>query len=203
MKRFLTKRWVVGFSLGICFYSATSYAETAQVLPQGRSRFSFVYGQTDAIRDNFTDHGERESIVQPYEVQLSSSVIAQAKPEFAAIVNGLNSLPLHYDASKRNDSNHGVSADANGPRLGDAFSRGFLSLDAQARQQEYVTSYQYGITSRLTIGFMVPVKKMQVNAGASINGLNQASDIVAQVGTPKLKDIDSAMNSSPAVTSKP
>jgi hypothetical protein len=200
MKRVLTKKWVVGFSVlvGICFYSANSYAETAQVLPQGRSRFSFVYGQTDGVSEDFTDHGERESIVQPYEVQLSSATISKAKPEFATIVNGLNNLGcpehcLHYDASKRNDPNHGVSTDANGPLLGDAFSRGYLSLDAQAHQQEYATSYQYGLTKHLTIGFMVPVKKMQVNAGASIDGLNQASDIVKQVGTPALQQINDAM----------
>lgn len=201
MKRVLYKRWVVGFSIlvGICLYAASASAETAQVLPQGRSRFSLVYGQTEGVSQEFNDQSQREAVVQPYEVQLNSAEIAKAKPQFAQIVDGLNNLGcpnhcLYYDPSKRNDPNHGVSENANGGmKLGDAFSRGYLALDAQATMQEYATSYQYGLTKHLTIGFMVPVKKMQVGGAASINGLNQASDIAKQVSNPALGHINDAM----------
>ena len=170
----VTATWLVTFS-----WVRFAYSETAQVLPEGRSRFSFIYAQTDGINAQFDEGGNRESLTQPYNMNLDSQTIQNVSSDIKSLVHELNSTGLHYNAAKQNDAYHGISKDPDGPLIGDALSRGFLNVNAQAYRQQYVMSYQYGLTDKLSIGFAVPIIKMQVSGDATITGTNTA-DYLAQ-----------------------
>jgi hypothetical protein len=179
MKRRLRERIVLAGSIvfGITFWSNYAYSATAMVLPQGRSRLSFAYAQTDGINSQYDASGTRESITQPYDLTLDSQTLRKFNDQMSTLVQGLNSTGLHYDASKKNTPYHGIAKDANGPLLGDALTPGNLNVTAQAYREEFVLSYQYGLTDRLTIGFGVPIIKMQVSGDAQITGTNTAAII--------------------------
>jgi hypothetical protein len=179
MKRRFRQRVVLSGSiiLAVICWGQNAYCETAMVLPQGRSRFSFIYAETDGIDSQFTAGGTRESITQPYNMPLDAQTLRSAEPAIKTLVDDLNSTKDHFDASKQNAPYHGISPNATGPLTGDALDRGYLNVNAEAHREQYVASYQYGLTNHLTVGFAVPMIKMQVTGNATITGDNTASAI--------------------------
>jgi hypothetical protein len=179
MKRRLRERVVLAGSIvfGITFWSNYAYSATAMVLPEGRSRFSFAYAQTDGVNSQYDVGGMKESITQPYDLTLDSQTLRKFSPDVSSLVDKLNALPYRYDASKKDDPYHGITKDGNGVKLGDALTPGALNVTAQAYREEFVLSYQYGLTNRLTIGFGVPIIKMQVSGDAQVTGNNTAGYI--------------------------
>lgn len=154
----------------------SAHAEDARVLPVGRSRLSFIYAQTDGITQQFDDHGVRTSIAQPYNLAVNAENVKKVSPDFARLVDGLNKSPYRYNPQARNPYN-GVTLGSDGIPLGDAVSRGFLGVGATAHETQYNVSYQYGMTDRLSVGFLVPIIKAQISLDASLTGNNTAQDI--------------------------
>ncbi len=157
-----------------------AHAVDARVLPKGRSRVNVIYGQTAGISQTFNNEGKQESVTAPYNFPLSSENIQKLAPEFGQLVTELNAKSNYrYDVRQRGSANHGIvfSSDQNLPRLGDALSRGFLGVGAEAKRSQYNISYQRGLTDRLSLGFMVPYIKMKVDVSHSIDGVNTAGDI--------------------------
>ncbi len=157
-------------------------AEDARVLPSGRSRFSMIYGRTEKITNNFNPQGQSESITQPYNLELGSQNLRRADERITQLVdylNGPETFGLRYDVNQRSTSNKGIILSDNSslPKLGDALSRGFLNVGAEAHREQYNLAYQYGISSRLTMGFTVPFIRGRVDVTKSINGPNTAQDI--------------------------
>ena len=159
--------------------SLTSYAEDARTLPKGRSRFGVDYGQTAGIDQTFDQDGKRVSITAPYNLDLNAQTLQSVSSDMKDLVNLLNSTGLHYNAANRGNADHGISYDASQPLIGDALSKGFLGVDAQASRAQYSFSIQHGVTDELSVGMMIPYIKQSVTVGASITGTNTVGDILA------------------------
>lgn len=154
-------------------------AEDANVLPAGRSRLSMIYAQTAGIDDQYDDTGHVASIAAPYNLELSQQLLSAADPQIAQLVKGLDtSFPnYHFNPNQTNNGYYGVTTNPNDELLGDALDRGFLNVSGQATQYQTMLSYQYGITDRLTVGFMVPYIRYDITINNSITGQNTAEDI--------------------------
>lgn len=172
-----THRWAVLavlFSLGSAFEAR---AESALVLPKGRSRLSFSYAQSNGITQKFNDGGTPETYTRPYNMSLDAEKIgtfaASISPEFGNLVGLLNDTGLRYDASQSGSPTGGVTAtDPTKPLLGDALTKGFLGVDAEATQTQSVVQYMTGITDRFTVGFMIPIITTKIRASAEIAKVN-------------------------------
>ncbi|NDD90685.1 hypothetical protein EBZ37_01150 [bacterium] len=181
--RFQYAVWVTLSALEILVSTATlstpqAIAAEARVLPQGRSRLALIQGQTAAITETTTNDGERVSIMSPYQLELSGQNFRRADPRVSDLVQWLNNQSNYrYDIS--DNSNHGVVFSNNSalPLLGDALSRGSLGIDAEVHRTQYVVAYQYGVTSRWSAGFAIPIVKHSVHFRHAINGRNTARDI--------------------------
>ncbi|MBS1964163.1 MAG: hypothetical protein JST04_18265 [Bdellovibrionales bacterium] len=152
-------------------------AEDARTLPKGRSRLSFTYAKSNGISQQYNDSGVAEDFTKPYNMNLNSEKIstfaATISPEFGNLVSLLNDTGLRYDASKANTASGGITAtDPNQPLLGDALTKGFLGVDAEATQSQSVIQYMTGITDRLSVGFMIPIVTTTVRASAQISKIN-------------------------------
>jgi hypothetical protein len=173
-------------------------AEDARVLPAGRTRFSMIYAQSGHVDQNFNSASQPESITAPYNFDLSAANLIKVEPDLQKVVTVLNNTNVHYNAASRTDGSHGLTRDPSYPALGDALSRGFLGVDAQATRQQYNLSLQYGVTDRLSVGFLLPYVHNQVNVAKSFSGVNSAddayalikSDLGVQVSADLLKALD-------------
>src|SRR5581483_10001162 len=178
--------------------------EDARVLPAGIGRLGVAYAQSTGITQTFDPSGHIESITAPYNLDLSSGNLSSFAPQIATLIDGLNQLMPrdHYNASQRDNGHYGITTNPNDPTLGDALSRGFLSVCAEAVQTQFQINSFYGVNDRLTVGFSVPIIHNQVNVSHNISGPNTALDIyhalVSQnssyVGTPQYNQIVSALS---------
>ena len=156
--------------------SRASAAETARVLPEGRSRASLLAAKTASIDQTYDRDGRPISISDPYNVDLSSSKLGSFDDQLAALISVLNSSGYYYDPN----SAQKVSLSSNGgqnQRLGDALNRGALGVQAETQRQQYALSFQRGITERLTLGGVVTWVNSSVKVKKGISGPNTASDI--------------------------
>ncbi len=163
--------------LTLCVTSST-YAEDARVLPKGRSRMALTTAQTGAITQTFNADGKPESITAPYNLELNSEKL-RALPGLGTLIDTLNNLHYRYDVTKRNNAEHGVGVgeDATGIPIGEAVSRGLLNVEGRANRRQFNAQYQYGVTDRLSVGFMVPYIRTSVSIDHSFGGVNSAVDI--------------------------
>lgn len=157
-------------------------SEDARVLPSGRSRMSFIYGQSAVISQTFNGSGGKDPLASPYNrISLSSESLRTVSPEVKTLVDVLNTGfgDLRYDASQRESRYHGVvmSDDPRLPRLGDALSRGFLELEAEHLRKQYNLTYQFGVTERLSVGFGVPWVVQETSMTHGFGGNNTAGDL--------------------------
>jgi hypothetical protein len=157
--------------------SAPAYAEDARTLPKGRSRFSFAYGHAPSITQTFDNNGQAVSVTKDYNFELSKDMISKLDGQFSALVGILNSTGMRYDVARREDPSRGITTDDSKPLVGDALSRGFLGVAAQAEHKQYNLMLFHGVTDRLSVGFMVPYIQETVRVDHSITGANTASDI--------------------------
>lgn len=170
--------FLIGLVLGeLLSDPSLAHAEDARVLPSGRFRISLLYGQSRKVSESFLDDGSKQSLTEPYKMDLSSQNLKKLSPAVENLVNFLNSWGDHYDVNKRNNLFHGVDRDPSHPKLGDALSRGFFDIEAQAQRQMYQISLQYGVTDRFGLGVQVPYIKQQIDVRYSIQGVNTANDI--------------------------
>lgn len=178
--------------------------EDAHVLPAGVGRINAVFAQSTGITQTFDSGGHAESLTAPYNLPLDADNLKNFNPDFKELVDGLNKLMpgIHYNASQRNNGHYGLTEDPNDPTPGDAISRGFLSVDAEGKHQEMQFGVMYGVTDRLTLGFMVPIIKNTVVVNHALLGNNTADDIYNYLkaqnsgftGTPEYQKIVDALN---------
>jgi hypothetical protein len=154
-------------------------SEDARVLPQGRSRLSLIYAQSAEITKTFNSRNEAESLTAPYNMDLSQATLAKVEPAIREAVSVLNNMGWRYNAREKNGANHGLTRDPSYPALGDILSRGFLNIDAQAKREQYYVAYQYGMTDRLSVGFMIPYMRTQVDVSHGLSGENTAETAYA------------------------
>ena len=170
-------RFCFGIGFAMLFAHSVFAAEDARVLPQGRSRLSVIFAQTAPSTETFNRDGNPESITEAYHLSLNSQTLAKISPQFQELVQILNNSGWHYNSAAHFSDSHGLTRDNSFPALGSALSRGFLSIDAQATRQQSGIAYQYGVTDRLSAGFLIPVVRTQVQLHHSLTGLNSASDV--------------------------
>jgi hypothetical protein len=159
--------------------SQTAFAEDAHVLPAGIGRFSFVFAQTTGITQTFDADGHAESLTANYNFDLSSGNLKTFAPQLDQLITGLNQLmpDAHYNVNQRNNGHYGITYDPSDPTLGNALSRGFLDVGAAAQHTELQLGGFYGLTDKLSVGFMVPVIHNAVVVSHDISGTNTAADI--------------------------
>ena len=157
-------------------YSDPSRAEDARVLPKGRSRFSLIYAQTGSISQTFDNEGKVISVTAPYNMEISAATLSKADPAAAKLVGVLNITGWHYNSAESSTSSHGLTKDDRYPLLGDALSL-YLGSNADAHREQYMTSFQYGLTDRLSVGFMLPYVKTQVNINHGVSANNSIADL--------------------------
>src|SRR4051812_14354158 len=144
--------------------------EDAHVLPAGVGRFQAVFAQTTGISQTFDSGGHAESLTAPYNLPLDADNLKNFAPPFAKLVKGLNDLlpGIHYNSAQRNNGHYGLTDDPNDPTPGDAISRGFLSVDAEGKHTETQFGVMYGVTDRLSVGFMIPIVKNTVTVSHAL-----------------------------------
>jgi hypothetical protein len=176
------------------FFAAFAVAEDARVLPQGRSRFTFIAGQTAGITQTFNNDGNVQSVTHQYNIALNAANLAKFNDKMNRLIDYLNNTPGRYDPSLCNTPSKCMSDDLSKPRLGDALARGFLHVAAEANQHQFSGSYQYGVTDRLTIGAMVPLVAIDVLVDHSVNGDNTANHIYHGMGGAIPSDINASLD---------
>lgn len=160
------------FSVVSCISVNYSLAEDARVLPAGRHRLSVVIGQASGISKTYNENGEEKKITDPYNLSLDSAALASFDPELSNLVNLLNATGIRYDSNLTGTQTHGITTDPSKPLLGDALSKGFLGVDAEAKRTQYVLQFQRGVTDRLSMGFVIPVIQTTVNTRHAIEQTN-------------------------------
>jgi hypothetical protein len=163
-----------------------------------------VFAQTTGISQTFDSGGHIESITAPYNLDLSSGNLSSFAPQLNDLINGLNQLMpgIHYNAGERNNGHFGLTTDPTDPTLGDALSRGFLSVGAEAVHTESQFGAMYGVNDKLSVGFMVPIIHNSVTVSHNISGPNTALDIYHALqaqnstygGTPQYNQIVNALS---------
>ncbi len=162
--------------------------EDARVLPAGRFRMGLGQAQTKAIQDEFDASGNQTSLLAPYQLKLDSQNLRTYDSGLGDLIEVLNSTGVHFDSSKMDSASRGISVDPEKPLLGDALDRGFLEIEGSGIRSVQILSLQYGVTDRLTAGFVVPIMKTRVNFTAKLSGVNTAEKIYDAfiVGNPEL-----------------
>jgi hypothetical protein len=139
--------FVTGSLALLLLSSANTHAEDARVLPQGRSRFTFIYARSGSVSAQYDPGGNVESITAPYNFELDTSKISSFLGAVAVLQSYLDNLGYYYHVQNSNNPLTVIDKNpANGVLLGDAISRGFLNVNADDVQQQFAVSYNYGVS---------------------------------------------------------
>ena len=158
-------RTITVISFAILSVSAGAQ-ETASVLPKSIFRGRIVSVFAPNVSEQFNDQGEKESLASAFdgkEVKFSAYAPPALQAAVAGLPGGLNTtLPQLLDAS--------------------------YQVSAKYNVQQYVTALEYGISSRFSIGVIVPVVHIQAQASlSSENGHDQARAILENPALASLK----------------
>lgn len=175
VRSFLKGAAALGLGLAI-LGSDSAQAVDARVLPKGRSRFAFIVGQTAGISQVFNDRGEKQNITKPYNLSLNSGQLTALSTEITTAINVLNGTGYRYDKKTNTVI---ASTDPNLPLIGDAMSKGDLGVDVEANRTVYNVAYQYGITDRIGVGFLVPIIHTTVRTRYGIEEKNATTNAIA------------------------
>lgn len=136
-------------------------AETANVLPQGISRFRIVGVSTGDISEKFNSSG----LLEPYTRSLNRSVTIQdymaKEPRLGQLVDALNNLEAG---------------------LGNQLLNTNLYSDFSVQAQQLLLAYEYGINSRLSLGIRAPMVKRTATLSFKATTVNNAAYIAEQIG---------------------
>ncbi len=175
--RTLKASWALLSFFSVISGLSTFAAEDARVLPQGRFRLSFGHAQSGSVSNKFTREGDIESLTQPYNLTLDSTNLRSFDHQLSSLIDVLNSTGLRYDATKKDEASRGLSFDPEKPLLGDALQRGALSVDGEGFRSQEILSLQYGLTDRISVGFLIPIVQTEVKIRGEIQGENTARSI--------------------------
>ena len=131
------------FILGL---TSTAYADSADVLPKGRSRVSVSGAHYFPIDTRFDPDGNEEDIATDYNTTLGSNIF----PDLAGFEN------------------------AQGGPLPDGWANvGASRVSFEITAEEFTASYQYGLTDKLTVGVQIPYSfyKRKVKSAIKTNGV--------------------------------
>lgn len=149
---------------------ASDYAlakETAKVLPAGIRRARVVGVVTGEIKDTFNDRGEIQGL--SHSLNRSVTVADLAAGADAATQAKLNTLI--------------GSLNALDPGLGAQLSNSNLYSEFSQRQTVYLGAFEYGVTSKLSLGLRLPVIKRSIRNRFDVNTINNAAAINASLGS--------------------
>jgi len=138
------------------------YAGDAKVLPEGRFRTQIISGFSQ-IGDQFNSEGKSVSLGSNYSTQISTQFLSLMQPEAAKAINQLKAAM---------------------PSLGDNIDIARLGLDIDSRIFTNVAVLEYGVTSRLSIGLIVPVVHAEVEVKAESDSTDQFNQVMDAAPAP-------------------
>lgn len=147
--------------LSILFSFPALAAETAKTLPEKISRFRLVGVNVSPVTEKFNRDGLLETFTAALNRSITIKDYVSKEPRLGILVNALNAMD---------------------PGLGDQLLATNLYADFSLEANQYVAAYEYGATSRLSIGIRIPVVKRRVKASLRASTVNNAEYMAAQVG---------------------
>ncbi|RZA03000.1 MAG: hypothetical protein EOP11_16345, partial [Proteobacteria bacterium] len=147
------------FLLLIALAPLAQARETAWVLPKGISRLRLVGVSTTGVRDTFNDVGKIQGVSNTLNRDVSIQDLAQAadpatRAQLQTLVGTLNRLQ---------------------PGLGDNLAGSSIFSDVAIQQQIYLGAFEYGLTSKVSLGIRVPVVRRNIDNQFSATGRNNAA----------------------------
>jgi hypothetical protein len=135
----LNKFSIVLSALSVASLPAFSQ-ETATVLPKGIWRIRGVGIVVNPITHAYNNNGERQEILHSLNSQkVPVSVLAQTSTELNTLYKALNDFQ---------------------PGLGDSLFQTQFDAHTEIDAQQYVFAAEYGVTSKLSLGLIVPTSRM-------------------------------------------
>lgn len=168
----LTVRALVTVSTfgALVFVSGTAQAiVTSDVLPKGVRAGAFVWGRSNNVNASFDKTGELVSMAAPLNRSVTLDDLAEVEPRLKTLEKVLN----------------GMSAEQLGTSL---FMSNFYS-NIKVMEQRFVTGLLWGITDRVSLGFIVPLVHRRTQVSFDTQVVNNAQAIQARLGhIPKVKE---------------
>ena len=127
--------------------------EVATVLPKGISRARIVTLLTDEVRGGFDSDGRPVGLTDSLNRTMGMNDLVAAQPELGDLMNALNGVQ---------------------PGLGNELLSTNLYSDFKVNARVMVPAYEYGITSRLTVGIRVPIVTKKISHDFSSDPINNA-----------------------------
>jgi hypothetical protein len=141
--------------------STSAWAQkSASLLPRGIWRVRTVNVFTDPITQSLNSEGEAQSLVSALERRLTAKELAASNQNLAALYNGLNAFEYG---------------------LGDSLFAVDLMPQAEIQAKQMVFAAEYGITSKLSLGIIVPVSSVKNKASFKIQTYNEAMAVAQHV----------------------
>jgi hypothetical protein len=155
--------------LSVVVVSSSVLAQrTATVLPQNIFRVRAVGVVAQPVNQRLNSEGQAQGLMSPLERTLTTQDLAATSPALNELYTGLNSFESG---------------------LGDSLmSVDFLPM-AQMNARQAIMAAEYGVTSRLSLGIIVPTVSMDVKASFDARVSNQVSRIAERTrGVQVLED---------------
>ncbi len=122
--------------IGLTFLAANSAsADDAKVLPKNRWRVQLVSSFSYADQ-KFNSQGNSISLGESYSMSLTPGFVSMLKPQVKALTAALNTVQ---------------------PGLSDSMPITELGVDIQSSVMANAFALEYGVTDRLSVGFMLPI----------------------------------------------
>jgi len=150
-----------GSALLLLVIGQSTFAETANVLPAGVSRFRSVGGLTGGIDTRYNSDSQLEPFTQSLNRSVTVSQLAASSQEvanLAAVLNGLES------------------------GLGNKLMNSNIYADFEMTAQNLTLAYEYGLTNRLTLGVRQAIVHRDVRASLDVDEINQGVQVAQYVG---------------------
>jgi hypothetical protein len=128
-------------SLGLIIgWSLSSFAlDSASVLPQGINSPAFKYGVVSGLNEKFSGDGSLFSLSDLNSVEFDANTLKQINPRTQELIDTLNQFGT--------------------ARIGDQINLGVLKVEAEPELSYMAPIYAYGVSSKLTLAFALPIFK--------------------------------------------
>lgn len=157
----MNKLWAFLSAGLLCLSNAAFAQEDAAVLPKGIFRVRGVGVATGTITQAYNNDGNRESLMHALNGQVvSTAKLASQNSQLAQLYRALNDLE---------------------PGLGDSLFQSTLQAKTEVAAHQYVFAAEYGLTSKLSLGLIVPTVDMSFsNTSFSATNQNNVAAIAAR-----------------------
>ncbi len=147
----------------LLFFGVGNEAEahkSSSVLPKGVFRARIVNVVSDAVLYRFDDSGARNGLLAPLEQKIGASTLAEADPNVKQLYDSLNSFE---------------------PNLGDGLYSAQIEADSKINFHQVTAALEYGISSRVSLGVIVPYTRVEASASFDVAVSSQAAQIKEMV----------------------